>query len=231
MANFLVRFGLMLLASAAVMLGCVSEFQAVDASAIAWGFGFAVTSVTGLFAPRAATTGELPLPALLWSSGSALLTLVVAWGLVAPIPAFALAAVVWLVSLALQSALALACTLWRQNDPGKVRLGLTATFVMLSFAPIWLGPLAQSLGSQSGWPAAIVVWSPASHLASAVHCDYLRVVWFYTHTPIGGLRFDYPPPWTIIATYSAVAGLLWGALQLATRRPNTVLLDLQTVRS
>lgn len=76
-------------------------------------------------------------------------------------------------------------------------------------APAWLGPLADILAhGNQGAPAAIAAVSPLSHLAVAAGHDLLRNEWFYAHSPIGSLQFDYPAATVLFLSYIAVATLL-----------------------
>ncbi len=223
----------MVLAVAASMLACVSDLQAVDASSVVWGFGFSITCLTALFAPLPSSAGTTLPKALAWSSLAAVLALVVpvAAGIAAPLPAALLAVLVWLISLALQLLVACVCGIARAADPTVARVAITAVFAALSAAPLWLGHAAELLGSQSGWPSRIVALSPAAHLASAIDCDLLRTTWFYAHTPIGGLRFEYPRYSAIVLSYAAATLLLAVCCQLAARRPSVRALELQFARS
>lgn len=223
----------MVLAVAACLWACVGDLQAVDASGIAWGFGFALTSLAALFSPLPTGSGAMLPRAMAWSSLAAALAFAapVATGMAAPLPAASLAIVVWLASLALQLLVACVVGLARTSEHTTARVAVTAVYLALSAAPLWLGPAAQLLGSQSGWPTRIVALSPAAHLASAIECDLLRTTWFYAHTPIGGLRFDYPQFSAIVLSYAAATLLLAVCFQLAARRPRAMALGLQFARS
>ena len=233
MADFLVRFGLMVMAVAACLWACVGDLRTVDASGIAWGLGFTLTLLTALFAPLPAGTGGALPRALAWSSLAAALAFAmpVAAGMAAPLPAASLAIVVWLASLALQVLLACVLGLARTPKSTAVRVAVTAFYAALSAAPLWLGHAAQLLGSQSGWPSRIVALSPAAHLASAIDCDLLRTTWFYAHTPIAGLRFEYPQFSAIVLSYAAATLLLAVCFQLAARRTGAMALSMQFARS
>lgn len=83
--------------------------------------------------------------------------------------------------------------------------------------PLWLAPLAELRGSRSELAAWIVTLSPLSHLASAAGCDYLRTDWFYRHSVLGSLRFEYPALSAVLAAYAAAAAALACGPALATR--------------
>jgi hypothetical protein len=223
----------MVVAVTACLWACVGDMQTVDASGIAWGLGFSLTLLTALFAPLPSSAGAALPRALAWSSLAAALAFAVpvATGLAAPLPAASLATVVGLACLALQLLVACVVGLARTAEHTTARVAVTAVYAALSAAPLWLGPAAQLLGSQSGWPTRIVALSPAAHLASAIECDLLRTTWFYAHTPIGGLRFDYPQFSAILLSYTAVTVLLAVCFELAARRPRAMALGLQFARS
>lgn len=86
---------------------------------------------------------------------------------------------------------------------------VAALLWLAASAPVWLGPLADVLArSNPEAPAAIVGISPLSHLAVAAGHDLLRNEWFYAHSPIGSLQFDYPSAASLFLTYIAAAVLL-----------------------
>lgn len=223
----------MVVAVAACLWACVGDMQTVDATGIAWGLGFTLTLLTALFAPLPAGAGAGLPRAMAWSSLAAALTFAmpVATGMAPPLPAASLATVVWLVTLALQLLVACLVGLARASEQTTARIAVTAVYAALSAAPLWLGPAAQLLGSQSGWPTRIVALSPAAHLAGAIQCDLLRTTWLYAHTPIGGLRFDYPQFNAILLSYLAATVLLAVCLHWAARRPRATDLGLQFARS
>jgi hypothetical protein len=78
-----------------------------------------------------------------------------------------------------------------------------AASLVLAAAPVWLAaPLDQ------GWPIAdaLVALNPLTALALPSETDYLRSDWLYRHSPLGGLRYDYPSAPALIAAYLAVSG-------------------------
>lgn len=83
----------------------------------------------------------------------------------------------------------------------------TAQALALS-APLWLAPLAELRGGGSDLGARVIASSPLSHLASAAGCDYLRTEWFYRHSALGGMRFEYPTVTTVLAVYATLAAVL-----------------------
>ena len=51
----------------------------------------------------------------------------------------------------------------------------------------------------------IVAASPISAFATALDFDILRTNWFYEHSVLGSLRYDYQPWWTYIAVLLVLA--------------------------
>ena len=69
---------------------------------------------------------------------------------------------------------------------------ITFTVLAILFsAPIWLGPLTEQTGSTPGLTNLIVSVSPLSSLAVSLDVDYLRTGWFYRHSVLGSLRYEY----------------------------------------
>ncbi len=69
----------------------------------------------------------------------------------------------------------------------------TAAVVLVTLMPLWLGPWLDWLAAGELTVNAIVAASPLSYLAVMADYDYLRSEWFYQHTPVGMLRYDYLP--------------------------------------
>jgi RsiW-degrading membrane proteinase PrsW (M82 family) len=65
------------------------------------------------------------------------------------------------------------------------------TIIALLFAPIWLGPLAELSGNPPTMTNMIVGMSPFSVIATSMDFDYLRTSWFYQHSALGSLRYEY----------------------------------------
>lgn len=88
----------------------------------------------------------------------------------------------------------------------------------MAAVPLYLGGLAEHF-SQQGWLVGIIAnTSPVSHLAAALDVDYLRSNWFYTHSRLGSLRFDYLAPAVNAAGYILVGLMLQVHLQLNKQR-------------
>ena len=86
---------------------------------------------------------------------------------------------------------------------------VTGALVTVAAAPLWLGPAAE-LASSSRPQAvdAAVAVSPLTHLAVASGNDLLRNQWFYQHSNLAGLRFDYPRPVPLMTAYGLLAAVL-----------------------
>ncbi|MGH0033638.1 MAG: hypothetical protein ACQGVK_01280 [Myxococcota bacterium] len=95
------------------------------------------------------------------------------------------------------------------GDPFRARVWVLSLLGLSASGPLWLGPLAERLGTWPGVATAIVAMSPISYLAVLADTDYLRGEWFYAHSALGSLRFDYPGALTASAVY-----LLLGLLSL-----------------
>jgi hypothetical protein len=80
---------------------------------------------------------------------------------------------------------------------------------VLFAVPVWLSPLAILVRDPWHVSDAIVALSPLSAFAAALEFDYLRTPWFYEHSVLGSLRYEYPA-WTVYA------GLFAGILALLT---------------
>ena len=92
--------------------------------------------------------------------------------------------------------------------PATVAHRLVLVVLLLSItAPLWLGPLCATVASQSITDLVLAV-SPIGYLASLTDFDPLRSTWFYTNTPLGGLRYNYPDPVLLTAVYWSLAMLL-----------------------
>jgi hypothetical protein len=83
------------------------------------------------------------------------------------------------------------------------------TLIITGTMPLWLGPLADLWASRA-FTDLVIALSPVGYLASLIDYDVLRSGWFYTHTPLGGLRYDYPNPVVLSLTYSGLVALMSG---------------------
>jgi len=68
-----------------------------------------------------------------------------------------------------------------------VVIGLATLFAL----PIWLGPIAEAAGNPMWLTNWIVAASPLSAFAIALDLDVLRTNWFYQHSALGSLRYEY----------------------------------------
>jgi len=96
---------------------------------------------------------------------------------------------------------------------------------ILSALPVWLGPLVEISGDSPLVTDTVIGASPITVLAVALDLDYLRATWFYGHTVIGSLRYDYLP-WSgySLALVVMIAGLV------LSMRPNRRLSLLHYIR-
>jgi hypothetical protein len=79
---------------------------------------------------------------------------------------------------------------------------LVAAVALCAAAPLWLGPLAESLAERTVIVNTIVALSPLTYLAALADFDYLRATWFYEHSALGALRYEYPSVWLQSAFYA-----------------------------
>jgi hypothetical protein len=99
----------------------------------------------------------------------------------------------------------------------------TAMLVITGAAPLWLGPAAELAAVERPRAlAAVVAMSPLTHLAIAGGNDLLRNQWFYQHSNLSGLRFDYPRLMPVLAGYAAVSLALVGVPAMARSRRTRV---------
>jgi uncharacterized protein (DUF983 family) len=81
-----------------------------------------------------------------------------------------------------------------QLIPGQLernRLFVLVGLSALIAAPVWLGPIAEVAGNPAGLTNLIAGISPLSAFAVALDADILRTNWFYTHSALGSLRYEY----------------------------------------
>ncbi|MBK1702993.1 hypothetical protein [Halochromatium glycolicum] len=97
---------------------------------------------------------------------------------------------------------------WRRAAHG---LALGALLV-LALTPVWLAGWLDALSRWSSAIDALIALNPLTALAVAGQTDYLRMDWFYRHSPLGSLRFDYPRPMLLLVGYSLLALALGLAL-------------------
>jgi hypothetical protein len=75
----------------------------------------------------------------------------------------------------------------------------------LGSLPLWLGPAAETLSSQHEWTIdATLSVSPLVHLAVASGNDLMRNQWFYEHSNLASLQFEYPRLDVIAWSYTLV---------------------------
>jgi hypothetical protein len=64
---------------------------------------------------------------------------------------------------------------------------------MFTSIPLWLGSVAEITGNHLMTTNLIVGASPLTALAASLEFDYLRTNWFYQHSVLGSLRYEYYP--------------------------------------
>lgn len=106
------------------------------------------------------------------------------------------------------------------GEPGRPRLWIVAGLALCAAAPIWLGPLAERLGAAPGLVDSVIAVSPLSYLAVLAETDYLRVQWFYSHSPLGSLPFDYPGWVASTGSWILLGSLLLAGSCVANRSAN-----------
>jgi hypothetical protein len=92
--------------------------------------------------------------------------------------------------------------------------GITlATLVVIALSPVWLAPWLDAASRLPGVLNTLVAMNPLTLLAGATALDYLRADWFYRHSTLGSLRYDYPELAELILGWLGVgAGLLFAAV-------------------
>lgn len=96
----------------------------------------------------------------------------------------------------------------RCNTPALLaQRRVLCALLLAGAAPLWLAPLAGQLAVDA-FTNLILALSPAGYLAALIDYDALRSGWFYSNTPWGGLRYDYPDPLIQTLVYTGLAALL-----------------------
>ena len=95
-----------------------------------------------------------------------------------------------------------------------------AVLAILFALPIWLGPLAEQTGNHPGLTNLIVGTSPLSAFAVSLDIDYLRTSWFYNHSVLGSLRYEYVS-WS---TYVLIFTIIIAGFEISgtTNRPKAI---------
>jgi len=129
------------------------------------------------------------------------LTVLVIHGRILPLFPFLKIASTCLLFIILGSSLLSMTT--NKNESG--RQFIIVTFLALAFAPVWLAPLIELNGNSPWLTNTVIAVSPISAFAVALDIDIMRTGWYYEHSSIGSLRYEYPS-WgtTIIALFTLV---------------------------
>ncbi len=158
--------------------------------------------------PAPAGRHDAPLGPLLFqgvvTAGSFLFLVTVRSGVPAdPLPLLQLALGICILNLFLGSVTL--CLSYILDDRERARRTVSATTLLASAAPLWLAPLVEQVPAMT---SAVVNISPLTYLAVISDYDFLRSAWFYRHTPLGGLRYNYPTPLLFTAAYLALTAML-----------------------
>jgi len=144
-------------------------------------------------ASAACLTGMLFAPIGTVAKNSALVTLL----FIAAVFALPHITIQWLpllrlsVTLFLVIAVALSVLQLFPNRTERARQFVVIGLATLFALPIWLGPIAEATGNPMWLTNLIVAASPLSAFAAALDLDVLRTNWFYQHSALGSLRYEY----------------------------------------
>lgn len=183
----------------------------------------AVSAVVLLLAPLLWRPTDRAGDLLGWCLGSVVVALVVAL-IRAPSPAFELArtGILLFTLLATVHAPLWFLTAKGAAVPAELARGVLVTaLAALGSLPVWLGPLVAAHGGESPLGGWALLGSPLIHLATAADADLLRTPWFYGHTALGSMRFEYPDYVATAVCDGALGVSTWTALTWAARRPAT----------
>jgi hypothetical protein len=140
---------------------------------------------------------------------------------------FQACAMLWLVLVVTHGAAAFLDHRW--FDASRIALAsremagrvVALVLALIGSLPLWFGPAAETLASRhDGAVDAALAISPIVHLAIASGNDLMRNEWFYQHSNVASLQFEYPGLPAIAMSYST-ALLAMGLLVVAfpRRRP------------
>jgi hypothetical protein len=193
----------------------------VSTSALAVSLTATLVTAGAVLEPgRSSATGSVLPVALLWSAllaAGAWLLLAANLGRAGDMGlALRLAAGVGAVSLALVGVSRLLEDLL--GSRATARLGVLLVLGLLGAGPLWLAPAAERLGGSGLFADTVVAASPLTCLAVLADYDYLRGNWFYTHSVMGSLRFDYPAGWQLGASHLGLGLLMLAGSSLLARR-------------
>ncbi len=62
----------------------------------------------------------------------------------------------------------------------------------LTLAPVWAAPAVELAGNPAWLDRLVIGASPLTAFAVPLELDYLRTNWFYAHSALGSMRYDYP---------------------------------------
>ena len=114
--------------------------------------------------------------------------------------------------LFLLTVVALAPVLRFSSVSTHIRQIVFVVLAVLFAVPVWLGPLAEQSGHLPLLPNLLVGVSPLSALAVSLDLDYLRSNWFYQHSVLGSLRYEYVAwPAYLLFLSATVGGIVFSA--------------------
>lgn len=213
------RLGMLAVAAAAVL----AALGAADGDLQPSARRLLVTSVVAVLAPlfwpgRGATpmrtavrivawsfaAASIAACALLWTShGTAIALIGKSCGVL-----FALLIVVHALAAALE-AIVPSLTLRPGADFGLSGPLVALALVLFGALPVLLGPAAELMSAAHPWTVdALLAVSPLAHLAVAGGNDLLRNQWFYQHSNLAALQYDYPRIASFTAFYTAIGATL-----------------------
>lgn len=85
--------------------------------------------------------------------------------------------------------------------------------VLVTLLPIWAAPAVELAGNPAWLDRLVIGASPLTAFAAPLELDYLRTNWFYGHSALGSMRYDYPG---VISVWSCLS--LLPAASLASSR-------------
>lgn len=218
----LARCALLTLAVALWLLVLGAARADMPSATLATLSGASTLLLAPLLAPPTATGRRAVVRLLAWSG------LVVVAAVVFPLLRGQLPGLPWFgllgpMALAVHAAVALASRL-APAHAGAAGPALSCALAAAGALPLWAGPLAELVTTR--WPAAldsVVGASPLVQIAVAAGNDLVRNDWFYAHSALSGLSFDYPHPGLAALAYAIVGGLLLTWLARVSRAPASTL--------
>ena len=198
--RYTARFVALLLVAAALAAAMAQEPLARSAELMVQTGAATLGAWAALVTEGLGARGPTVRAALLWSLLAAAATagLAIAGGFDFAAAAVAVGAFVLVSCFGLLLVLARAGT----GDAFAAGMLLVTAAALCVCAPLWLGPVAESFAERGALVNTIVALSPLSYLAALADFDYLRATWFYEHSALGALRYEYPSVWLQSVLYT-----------------------------